>query len=433
MLVPESLFARHVLLLGRTGSGKSTELVALAADDLRSGRGFTFIDPHGDAIARLLDAVPDDQASRVHLLELAEKERPRGFNPIELDGADPEIVAAQFVDTMRDLYFAHLTSPPHRQLQYLRSALLTLLTKPHGPDGPWTLEALNRLFIEPRFRAEVAGRDRTIHRSLPSGNINGPRARLVPPTRRPTHSISKLSAFLSYPSIRAIVSTPVSTIRPRRIMDAGDVLLVDLSRAGGDNAWLFGGLLIARFYVDALGRQGAAAVGACPPHAVRRRGPELRHERTPRDDRRGSQVRPPAGGRYPVLRRAWTRAPAGSPGERRHGHAPPAVVSTMPASCAMRWRLSRSATSINLPRFRIAVRTELDGDARVLTADILPEAPSLGSAGIGPPSRATLATPGPTLEGKVVEDRDSDAAPNAASERDRQRATRQLGDDEHDA
>ena len=43
---------------------------------------------------------------RVHLLELAEKERPRGFNPIELDGDDPELVTAQFVDTMRDLYFA---------------------------------------------------------------------------------------------------------------------------------------------------------------------------------------------------------------------------------------------------------------------------------------------------------------------------------------
>ena len=35
---------------------------------------------------------------------------------------------------------------------------------------------------------------------------------------------------------------------------------------------------------------------------------------------------------------------------------------------------------VNLPRFRMAVRTELEGDARVLTADVLPEPPSLGSA-----------------------------------------------------
>ena len=37
---------------------------------------------------------------------------------------------------------------------------------------------------------------------------------------------------------------------------------------------------------------------------------------------------------------------------------------------------------INLPRFRMAVRTELDGQARVLTADVLPEPPRLGSAGM---------------------------------------------------
>ena len=111
--------------------------------------------PHGDAVARLLDAVPKDQAHRVHLLELAEKDHPRGFNPIELDGADPELVAAQFVDTMSDLYFAGLASPPHRQLQYLRSALMTLLLRATPGGVPWTLESLNRLLIDPVFREAI--------------------------------------------------------------------------------------------------------------------------------------------------------------------------------------------------------------------------------------------------------------------------------------
>jgi hypothetical protein len=37
---------------------------------------------------------------------------------------------------------------------------------------------------------------------------------------------------------------------------------------------------------------------------------------------------------------------------------------------------------INLPRLRMAVRTELDGDARVLIADILSEPPNLDSAAL---------------------------------------------------
>lgn len=377
VLVPERLVDRHVALLGRTGSGKSTELVALAADDLRAGRGFTFVDPHGDAVARLVDAVPPDQLDRVHLLELAEKEHPRGFNPIELDGADPEIVAAQFVDTMRDLYFAHLSAPPHRQLQYLRSALLTLLTK-EPPDEPWTLESLQLLFIDPKFRAEVlaGATDPTVlafwEHQWPKGKrgVTDPSADAL---------ISKLSAFLSYPSIRAIVSAPHSTIRPRRIMDAGEVLLVDLSRVGGDNAWLFGGLVIARYYVDALGRQGVAPAQRVP-HTLYIDEVQLFDTSALRGI--------PAEGRKFALRLVMATQYLDALGRelQRSIRANVATMMLLQPSVDDA-RLLRGEFEpltdgdlVNLPRFRMAVRTELDGDARVLTADVLPEPPSLGSA-----------------------------------------------------
>lgn len=380
VLVPESLFARHVVLLGRTGSGKSTELVALAADDLRSGRGFTFIDPHGDAVARLLDSVPEDQAHRVHLLELAEKDHPRGFNPIELDGADPEIVAAQFVDTMRDLYFAQLSNPPYRQLQYLRSGLLTMLTKPAEDGVPWTLASLNRLFIDPRFRDEVlAGANDPMvaafwEHQWPKGKrgVTDPSADAL---------ISKLGAFLSYPSIRAIVSAPVSTIRPRKIMDAGEVLLVDLSRAGGDNAWLFGGLVIARYYVDALGRQSLPPSERVP-HTLY--VDEVQNFDT-------SALRGTTGeGRKFALRLAMATQYFDALGRdlQRAIRANVATVILLQPSAddarALRDEMAplTERDLINLPRFRMAVRTELDGDARVLTADVLPEPPRLGSAGL---------------------------------------------------
>lgn len=380
VLVPESLFDRHVVLLGRTGSGKSTELIALAADDLRAGRGFTFIDPHGDAVARLLDAVPEDQVGRVHLLELAEKENPRGFNPIELDGADPEIVAAQFVDTMRDLYFAHLAAPPHRQLQYLRSALMTLLTKrPTQAQGPWTLESLHRLFIDPSFREEVlVGLDDPMltafwkHQWSHRGRAPDPSADAL---------ISKLSAFLSYPSIRAIVSAPSSTIRPRRIMDSGDVLLVDLSRVGGDNAWLFGGLVIARYYVDALGRQ------ALPPD--QRVSHTLYVDEVQNFDTSALRGITSEGRKFAVRLITATQYLESLGRElQRAIRANVATIALLQPS-ADDARLLRDEMAplterdlINLPRFRMAIRTELSGDARVLTADVLPEPPRLGSAAI---------------------------------------------------
>jgi hypothetical protein len=68
--------------------------------------------------------------------------------------------------------------------------------------------------------------------------------------------LNKLGAFVTYASIRSVVGQGVSTIRPRALMDAGDILLVDLSGVGGDNANLFGAMLISRYLIDATGRQG---------------------------------------------------------------------------------------------------------------------------------------------------------------------------------
>jgi hypothetical protein len=379
VLVPENLFARHAILLGRTGAGKSTELVALAADDIRAGRGLTFIDPHGDAIARLLEAVPASHAHRVHLLELAEKDRPRAFNPIELDGADPELVAAQFVDTMRDLYFATLGSA-HRQIQYLRNALMTLLTMPPGADGPWTLDSLYSLFVDPRFRENFTRglKDPVLaafwkHQwQADSRRGNDPSADAI---------LSKLGAFLSYPSIRAIVSAPVSTIRPRRIMDDGDVLLVDLSGVGRDHMRLFGSLLIARYGVAALGRQRVPAADRTP-HT-------LYVDEVQNFDTSSLRGIPAEGRKFGLWVVMATQYLKGLGVE---------LQSAIRANVATMLLLQPSAEDagaladlvaplterdlINLPRFRIAVRTELGGETSVLTADVLPEAPDLGSGAL---------------------------------------------------
>ena len=378
VLVPESLFDRHAVLLGRTGSGKSTELVALAADDLRAGRGFTFIDPHGDAVVRLLDAVPEEQAHRVHLLELAEKEHPRGFNPIELDGADPELVAAQFVDTMRDLYFSTLGTA-HRQVQYLRSALMTLLTMPAGPAGPWTLGSLYSLFVDPKFREQFTKglQDPVLsafwkHQWQASARGPDPSADAI---------LAKLGAFLSYPSIKAIVEAPTSTIRPRQIMDSGEVVLVDLSGVGRDHMRLFGSLVIARYGVAALGRQRVA--------------PEARRPHTLYIDE---------------VQNFDTSSLRGSLGEGRKFRLQLVLAtqylrglgvelqSAIRANVATHMLLQPSAEDarlladqfaplterdlVNLPRFRMAVRTELDGEARVLTPQILPEPARLGTSAL---------------------------------------------------
>ena len=374
VLVPASTLARHVFILGRTGAGKSSELIALAADDLNAGRGFTFLDPHGDAVAKLLDAVPQHQARRVHLLELAERNRPRAFNPIELDGADPELVAAQFVDTMRDLYCATLGSA-YRQIQYLRNALMTVLTLPPVDGVPWTLNTLYSLFVDPKFRE---GFTRHIndpvltpfwqHQWQQSTRGGDPSADAI---------VSKLGAFLGYPSIRAIVSAPVSTIRPRQIMDDGDVLLVDLSGVGRDHMRLFGSLLIARFGVAALGRQRVPLADRTP-HT-------LYVDEVQNFDTTSLRSIPAEGRKFGLQINMATQYVKALGQELQSAiRANVATIMLLQPSSEDAHLLGdlmaplTERDLINLPRFGMAIRTELDGQATVLTANVLPEPPRFG-------------------------------------------------------
>ena len=258
--LPNEVFLRHAAFIGGTGSGKSTQLMALAADDLAAGRGFTFLDPHGDAVERLLDAVPDEHVERVHLIRLAERESPRGFNFLELGGADPELVAVQFVDTLYDLY-AKYSGP--KQTHYLRMALLTLLAREPEADGPWTVVDLYQLLVNRdvrrRFTADLSDevlRDFWQH----EWPLDSPRAR----EQSVEAVLNKLGGFIAYPTIRDIVGARHSTIRPRAVMDAGEVLLVDLSRVGRDHARLFGSMLIGRYYIDAMARQGTPTARRTP-------------------------------------------------------------------------------------------------------------------------------------------------------------------------
>jgi ABC-type lipoprotein export system ATPase subunit len=52
-------------VVGQTGTGKSTFLENLALQDMLSGGGFAFVDPHGDTAEKLLAMVPKERTEDV--------------------------------------------------------------------------------------------------------------------------------------------------------------------------------------------------------------------------------------------------------------------------------------------------------------------------------------------------------------------------------
>jgi energy-coupling factor transporter ATP-binding protein EcfA2 len=251
LAIPIRILPRHVIALGATGSGKSTLLLNLALAAIEADIGTTVIDPHGDLVADILCRIPRSAIGRIHVLRLADRAHPRGFNFLERRSpGDDQLVASEFVYLLEDLW-PRFSGP--KMQHYLRNALLTLL----ADEQPQTILELIRVLTDDAFRERFVRqlRDPMI-RSFWETQWPGRGERERDTSIKAV--LNKLGAFVTYDSIRAVVGQGISTIRPRDVMDSGEVLLVDLSGVGGDNATLFGAMLASRYYVDAVGRQELA-------------------------------------------------------------------------------------------------------------------------------------------------------------------------------
>ncbi len=248
--------ARHLAVFGATGSGKTTLLLNLVLGCAHNGVGVTVIDPHGDLTADILGRLPE-AAPTVHVLRLADRAHPRGFNFLERHGDDSaQLVASEFVSLLADLW-PRFCGP--KMQHYLRHALFAAFADPEQQ----TILELIRILTNDRARMRYTAKlTDPMERAFWRDEWPGPAERERDPSIKAV--LNKLGAFVGYASIRSIVGQGDSTISPRAVMDAGDVLVVDLSNVGPDNATLFGAMLISRFAIDAVARQGQPPSGRRP-------------------------------------------------------------------------------------------------------------------------------------------------------------------------
>ena len=96
---------RHLYVVGQTGTGKSTLLLNLIAQDLAAGAGLALLDPHGDLAEAVLMHVPKARTNDLVYINPADAERPIGFNPLSAVPEDLKpIVADGVVSAFRHVW-----------------------------------------------------------------------------------------------------------------------------------------------------------------------------------------------------------------------------------------------------------------------------------------------------------------------------------------
>lgn len=244
---------RHLYMIGQTGTGKSKFLENLALQDMLDGRGFAFIDPHGDSAEALLGMVPKERVEDVIYFSPGEMANPVGLNLFEFDTPDQRDFLVQEAIAM--LY--RLYDPGHtgiigpRYEHWFRNAALTIMSDPNGSS----FIDIPQVFNDDAFAKEKLKyvTDQTV---LDFWNKEMAQTSDYHKSEVLGWFVSKFGAFLSNEMMRNIIGQTKSGFNLRKIMDEQKILLVNLSKGktGELNSQLLGMIFVMKFQAAAMGR-----------------------------------------------------------------------------------------------------------------------------------------------------------------------------------
>ncbi len=243
---------RHVYIIGKSGTGKSTLIANMAINDLRNREGLAVIDPHGDLTEILLDYIPSFRINETCYLDPSDTANPFHLNPLEVKNpAHRELVASNIVAIFYKLY--HYSWGP--RLEYiLRNTILTLLQTPQP-----TLLQITEMLSNKNFRKRVVDNlNDPVLKSFWVNEFEKMSEKMMNEAVSPI--LNKVGQFTSSPTIRQIVGSYHSTVDLEGIMNSGKVLLVNLSQGkiGEDNAALLGAMIITQLQLAAMNRINVA-------------------------------------------------------------------------------------------------------------------------------------------------------------------------------
>jgi 8-oxo-dGTP pyrophosphatase MutT (NUDIX family) len=243
---------RHVYILGKSGTGKSTLLANMAINDIRHGEGMALVDPHGDTAEHLLDYIPADRINDVAYLDPSVVGKSFHLNPLYVKNpAYSELVASGIVSIFSKLY-GNSWGP---RLEYiLRNTLLTLVGKPGA-----TLLDVPRLLTNKPFREEylAAVQDPVLH-NFWHDEYDKYSEKFQSEAISPI--LNKVGQFITSPTIRDIISHPTSTVDFEDLMNNGKIIILNLpqGKIGEDNAALLGAMFISQIQIAAMNRANMA-------------------------------------------------------------------------------------------------------------------------------------------------------------------------------
>jgi hypothetical protein len=244
---------RHMYVIGRTGTGKSTMLESLILQDIQNGKGVAFLDPHGQSAENIISRIPPERVEDVIYFNAGDYDRPMGINIMEYySEEDKHMIVNSFYHMLEKLFDPNrqgITGP--RLERAVRNCMLTAMSKPGNTlIEVFRLVLLDKKFIDEmlpyvkddmvkKYWTEEIAQTSDYHKSETLG-----------------YFASKFDRFVINKLMRNILGQSVSAFNLRDIMDNQKILIVNLDKGkiGEENSQFLGLLLVPKILSAAMSR-----------------------------------------------------------------------------------------------------------------------------------------------------------------------------------
>lgn len=245
---------RHIHIIGQTGVGKSVLQENLAYQDMMDGRGFAFVDPHGDSVEALLSKVPKERVEDVIYFNPSDMTNPIGLNMFEFDHPDQkDFLVQEAISMLYGLYDPGHTGIVGPRLEHIfRNCALLLMSDPAGG----TFIDIPKLLIDEEFmksKLKYVTDQQVLDfwtKEFPASQRSSEAGEVI------SWVVSKFGPFISNDAMRNIIGQTKSGFNIADIMNNKKILLVNLSKGkmGDLNSKLLGIIFVMKFQAAAMSR-----------------------------------------------------------------------------------------------------------------------------------------------------------------------------------
>ncbi|MEO5948969.1 MAG: TraM recognition domain-containing protein [Candidatus Saccharimonas sp.] len=245
---------RHLHIIGQTGVGKSVLQENLAYQDMMDGRGFAFVDPHGDSVEALLSKVPKERVEDVVYFNPSDMANPIGLNMFEFDHPDQkDFLVQEAISMLYGLYDPGHTGIVGPRLEHIfRNCALLLMSDPAGG----TFIDIPKLLVDEEFmksKLKYVTDQQVLDfwtKEFPASQRSSEAGEVI------SWVVAKFGPFISNDAMRNIIGQTKSGFNFPDIMNNNKILLVNLSKGkmGDLNSRLLGIIFVMKFQAAAMAR-----------------------------------------------------------------------------------------------------------------------------------------------------------------------------------